>query len=66
MRQLLKTSDINLKCFHLMCWKAMRAKESASILTEDQTPANNHAFNSCGKAFRKGSLVYGTINIYNE
>lgn len=49
-----------------MHWKAMRAKESASIVTEDQTPVNNHAFNSCGETFQKGSLVYGIINIYNE
>lgn len=66
MRQLLNTSDISLKCFHQMHWKAMRAKESASIVTEDQTPVNNHAFNSCGETFQKGSLVYGIINIYNE
>lgn len=51
MRQLLNMTDINLKCFHQIHWKAIRTKESASILTEDQTPVNNHAFNSCGEAF---------------
>lgn len=49
-----------------MHWKAMRAKESASTLTEDQTPVNSRAYNSCGEAFQKGSLVDGIININNE